>query len=301
MKISEISIIVPIYQSERYLGRCLDSIANQTFKDIEVILIDVGSTDNSPTICDEIVDRDSRFKVFHRSHAGIVASRNFGLRHSTGRWIAWVDSDDYIDPDYLETMFDACERFHTKMAVARADIDVSMTLSGDMVLKRQLMGELGVLWNTLIAADLYQGKTFPLVLANEDASMLMRITYEVPDAVVIHSEGYHYEIHSDSAVHVLDSVALIGRINGIETRNAYVKKHMPRYYKYVHYTSVVEAAKICRLIRGKSVHGDTNALIQTLKRCLAQHLLKVPLFSLQTFQLKELLSGFKAYLQLSGK
>ena len=95
------SIIVPVYNVSEYLHRCLDSIVNQTFKDFECLLIDDGSTDNSPLICKEFAEKDERFHFFQKENGGVSTARNLGLKHSKGTWICFIDSDDYVETEYL--------------------------------------------------------------------------------------------------------------------------------------------------------------------------------------------------------
>ena len=99
-----ISVIVPVYNVEPYLRKCLDSIIGQTYKDLEIIIIDDGSTDCSGKICDEYEERDGRLKVFHTENKGLSAARNLGLDNATGDWIGFVDSDDWIEPDMYEVL-----------------------------------------------------------------------------------------------------------------------------------------------------------------------------------------------------
>lgn len=101
----KISSIVPIYNVEKYLIRCIDSILTQSFTDFELILVDDGSPDNCGTICDEYVSRDSRIKVIHQENVGVSAARNTGLRIAKGEYICFCDSDDYIDEDYFEVLY----------------------------------------------------------------------------------------------------------------------------------------------------------------------------------------------------
>ena len=93
----EISIIVPVYNVEKYLKRCIDSILNQSFTDFELILVDDGSTDNSGEIIDEYAIKDERIKVIHKENGGLSSARNVGIEYSKGNYIAFVDSDDYIN------------------------------------------------------------------------------------------------------------------------------------------------------------------------------------------------------------
>ena len=98
----DISVVVPVYNTEKYLHKCIESILNQTFRNIEVILIDDGSVDGSGSICDEYKIKDERVKVFHQPNSGVSVARNKGIIESTGNYICFVDSDDYIDGDYFE-------------------------------------------------------------------------------------------------------------------------------------------------------------------------------------------------------
>lgn len=102
MKQSSISIIIPVYNAEKYLKQCLDSIVCQVFKDFEVILVNDGSSDGSAAICNEYVQNDSRFKVIHKENGGVSSARNVGLDNAKGEWIAFIDSDDYISEDYFK-------------------------------------------------------------------------------------------------------------------------------------------------------------------------------------------------------
>lgn len=102
-----ISIIVPIYNKEKYLNKCLDSIVNQTYKDLEIILVDDGSTDNSPAICDEYQKNDERIIVIHKPNGGLSSARNTGLNNAHGDYITFIDSDDYIELDTFEAVVKA--------------------------------------------------------------------------------------------------------------------------------------------------------------------------------------------------
>lgn len=102
-----VSIIVPVYNTAPYLPGCLDSLLAQTFSDFELLLVDDGSTDDSPAICDAYAAQDERIRVFHRENGGVSAARNLAVEQAKGDWICYVDSDDEVKPDYLKVMVDA--------------------------------------------------------------------------------------------------------------------------------------------------------------------------------------------------
>ena len=100
-----ISIIVPVYNVEKYLDKCIDSIINQTYKNIEIILIDDGSTDQSSAICDKYSKLDKSIKVIHKKNGGISDARNEGTKITTGSYLMFIDSDDYIDSNMIEELY----------------------------------------------------------------------------------------------------------------------------------------------------------------------------------------------------
>ena len=106
----QISVIVPVYKVETYLKRCVDSILHQTFSDLEVILVDDGSPDQCPDMCDELAKADKRIRVIHKENGGLSSARNAGMRIAQGKYIGFVDSDDDVEPDMYETMLEAVEK-----------------------------------------------------------------------------------------------------------------------------------------------------------------------------------------------
>ena len=113
-----ISVIVPVYNTEKYLARCLDSLLNQTYRDLEIIVIDDGSKDGSPAICDAYAQKDGRIRVIHKTNAGVSAARNDGLAVVSGEYVTFMDSDDYID----KTMYETLHRLITQTA----DVDIAV-------------------------------------------------------------------------------------------------------------------------------------------------------------------------------
>ena len=111
----KISVIVPIYNVQDFLSRCIESLRNQTLQDIEIILVDDQSPDNCPKMCDNYAELDSRIKVIHKRNGGLGYARNTGLDVATGEYIAFVDSDDYVDLDMFEAMYNAAERYNADL------------------------------------------------------------------------------------------------------------------------------------------------------------------------------------------
>lgn len=116
---AKISVIIPVYNVEKYLAQCLDSVLNQTFKDIEIICIDDGSTDGSVEILNKYSQSDERIKLILQDHAGVSVARNVGMKVAEGEFITFVDSDDYLlSVDYLKKLYNACEKYNADISVA---------------------------------------------------------------------------------------------------------------------------------------------------------------------------------------
>lgn len=112
-----ISVIVPVYKVEAFLRQCIDSIVNQTYRHLEILLVDDGSPDDCGKICDEYAEKDNRIRVFHTSNQGLSSARNFGLQNAAGEFVSFVDSDDWLEPDMYETLLE-------RMEAAGADVSV---------------------------------------------------------------------------------------------------------------------------------------------------------------------------------
>lgn len=117
MKANKISVIVPVFNVENYLEKCVKSIIEQTYKNLEVILVDDGSTDKSGFLCDELKKQDYRIKVIHKTNGGLSDARNAGIQVSTGKYLSFIDSDDYLERTALEQMMQAILISHSEIAI----------------------------------------------------------------------------------------------------------------------------------------------------------------------------------------
>ena len=114
---SLVSIIVPIYNVEQYLRKCIDSIINQTYKNLEILLVDDGSPDNCGQICDEYAKKDDRVKVIHKENGGLSSARNCGIEHATGKYIAFVDGDDFVSKNYISNLFTIIKKYNADISL----------------------------------------------------------------------------------------------------------------------------------------------------------------------------------------
>ena len=110
------SVIVPIYKIEKYLRRCIDSVLGQTFSDFELILVNDGSPDNCPAICEEYAAKDKRIRVIHKENGGVTSARLRGVVEATGEWIGFVDGDDYVEPQMYERLLDNALKYQADIS-----------------------------------------------------------------------------------------------------------------------------------------------------------------------------------------
>lgn len=131
-KMKLVTVIIPVYNAEEYLDRCIKSVINQSYKNIEIILVDDGSTDNSGSICDKYKDVDKRIKTIHKENAGVSEARNSGLEMASGYYINFVDADDYIDKDMIRKLVTAIENTKSEIAICNYYYNKSTNLENTM-------------------------------------------------------------------------------------------------------------------------------------------------------------------------
>lgn len=210
---SKISVIVPIYNIEKFLPRCLDSILSQTYRNLEIILVDDGSIDCSGEIADQYEKKDSRIKVIHQVNSGVSVARNRGLDHATGDYIGFVDGDDYVEPDMYETLMQIINEHHVDIAhcgyqmVYPSRVDYyynsgeKIKLSHDEGLLELLKGtrvEPG-LWNKLYKAELFKQIRLPIgVTETEDLLCNFEVFLLADTSFFYDVSKYHYILRSGS-------------------------------------------------------------------------------------------------------
>jgi glycosyltransferase involved in cell wall biosynthesis len=203
-----ISIIVPIYNVEPYLCNSLDSIIVQTYSNLEIILVDDGSTDNCGLICDEYASRDSRIKVTHKKNEGVSAARNTGLMAASGEYIGWVDPDDWCEPDMFSTLLEGLMHENAQLALCGIDsvngimhtriyAAARTTLSKEKALHLFCRGTnfiYEILTNKLIKKSLFDKITFPSVVRGEDSAVMMKLVAAAEKIVLLPEIKYYYYI-----------------------------------------------------------------------------------------------------------
>lgn len=212
-----ISVVVPIYNMQRYLRQCLDSICTQSYRNLDVILVDDGSTDDSALICREFCEKDARFRLIRQENSGLGAARNTGLDASKGDYICFVDSDDRIHPDYIRLLYENLDSCHADLSIcgfrkisddgSESDIEWNEAENNEIrIMNRTDMLEvllsketnlIVVAWNKLIAKDLLTGFRFENKW-HEDQFMINEYIRRCGKAVLTSAKLYDYRVRSDS-------------------------------------------------------------------------------------------------------
>lgn len=201
-----LSIIVPVYKVENYLPKCIDSILAQTFTDFELILVDDGSPDDCPALCDATAEKDARVRVIHQKNGGLSAARNAGLDAARGAWIGFVDSDDYIEPEMYEVLYQAVQSTGADLALCDyAEVDEAGTpcpqmhvslsggeLTGQELLKRASGLMVQLAWNKLYRRAIFTQLRYPEGKLNEDLFLIPEVCLQIKKAVVVPKALYCY-------------------------------------------------------------------------------------------------------------
>ncbi len=211
-----ISVIVPVYNIMEYLPRCVASITAQTYENLEIILVDDGSTDGTGALCDELAEKDARIRVFHKENGGSSSARNLALQKATGAYVGFVDSDDYISENMYQCLYEGIVKYDVRVAqIGRDEIDeqgnslpniceppTEEVLIGHQKFLKELLMHRGdcSFCTKLFHRSVLEGKEFPIGALNEDFHFLIELLPEIGRLVSLPPQTYHvfYRIGSNS-------------------------------------------------------------------------------------------------------
>lgn len=234
----KISIIVPIYNVQDYLGKCIESLINQTYKNIEIVLVNDGSNDDSGRICDYYSSIDKRIKVIHQKNGGVSSARNTGLKYSTGDYIGFVDPDDWVDNCMYEKLLEILiknkssismcsykyENENTELNVLKPNL-IEQNLSSKELISKLFVANsfyYTILCNKLYRADLWNDIKFPEGYVHEDEAVIHIIYDRCKQLSSISNEFYHYRMVSSSITHTNQLIRKIDYANALSSRLNYL-------------------------------------------------------------------------------
>lgn len=238
-----ISVIVPVYRVEKYLERCVKSILSQTYKNLEVILVDDGSPDQCPAICDACAEKDARVKVIHQENKGLSGARNAGIDAASGEYLAFVDSDDYVSPHFIEKLYQllqdtGCAIGQCRFSYVKGDGlvdegDSAFCIYRGESLMEQLYGPeekatcFVVTWNKLYRAELFKetGIRYPEGRIHEDEATTYRLFHEAKKLAFLDRALYGYYTENGGSITSVFSAKRLQWLTAHEERIAFFKKN----------------------------------------------------------------------------
>ncbi len=233
-----ISVIIPVYNGEKYIHECIDSVLNQTYQNIECILVDGQSPDGCPAICDQYALRDNRIKVIHKANNGLSDDRNAGIEIARGEYLTFVDSDDYISRDMCKILYEICKNHHILLSQCnytrngQLDSEEDERVKVNILSKEQcflnLCGQFGITfcvsWGKLYHRSLFEHISFPYGKNHEDV-YTTHLFFEKAKKIGYTTKAlYYYRQHDDSLMGKERKNPDLKELNSFLYRNKYFKK-----------------------------------------------------------------------------
>ena len=281
-----ISVIVPIYNAEQYLKRCLNSILSQSFQDFELILVNDGSIDNSGKICDEYAQIDSRVIVIHKENEGASIARKDGLTNANGEYIAFVDADDYVDSMYIEKLYSLIIQFNVSISaccvqrvserekIDKTNLGLVSLVEFDELMSRFFKYEFWAFYGKLYKKSIFETVSFPIETLSEDYFVMSQIFIKEQKMVYINFPLYNYEYHANSLSHTKISNRAFEEFNNVKSVYELITQKVPMFSSRAMNNVVETCLKLHSMIRNDKSNSYLIYDYQ-LKTFLRQHLLEI--------------------------
>lgn len=280
-----ISVIIPVYNVEAYLDKCISSIVNQTYRNLEIILVDDGSPDNCPAMCDAWKEKDSRIVVLHKENGGLSDARNAGMGAAHGEFISFIDGDDWIEPRFFEILQheleaqnadvaavqyrlcwegDTCERQNAYEHVTVYDRQTAMRLLIQNQIKQ-------VVWNKLYRSAQIRDIPFEKGKFHEDEFWTYQVIGRIERFAAIDYIGYDYFQRAGSIMGAGYSSKRLDAVEAKTRRQAYLTEHMPELApegaRDLLFTCLYHGQQVCKALRGAEKKQAMQVLKTTSKGC----------------------------------
>ncbi len=283
---SLISIVIPVYNVEKYLKRCIDSVIKQTYNNIEIILVDDGSTDSSGIICDNLKNKDTRIKVIHKKNGGLSDARNVGIDNSNGEYLSFIDSDDYVEENYISLLYNTLKMYKADMSIAshkviyeKNCIDKSTGLkfeaNAETILEKMLYDD-GIdlsAWGKLYNKKLFLDIRFPKGRLFEDSATTFKLIDKSVKVAVNSKPVYNYVIRKNSISNEKFSERKLDLIISTQEMTDYIKDKYPNLKKacdrrlmYAYLSTLTQLSKVS--IRNKKIEHELMNYIKTHRKSI---------------------------------
>lgn len=272
-----ISVIVPIYKVEEFINRCIDSIINQTYHNLEIILVDDGSPDKCGEICDEYAQKDFRIKVIHQKNGGLSAARNSGIDVCRGEYIGFVDSDDFIHQEMYERLYNDIVKYNVKLSFCHPNMcfgnvplvtlsDNTICKTGDEVLGQCLTEVIWFsAWTKLYHRSLFSNIRYPVGLTHEDYPVTIRVYDRCERIAVNYNKMYNYCIRPNSIVTSKLNISKFDQIYTSENVLFYIKEHHQELIPQAESILIMAYLKLLTDISNEKTHSFDDKKQEILK------------------------------------
>lgn len=254
-----ISVIVPVYNVEKYLDKCLDSLVNQTYKNLEIILVNDGSTDNSSIICNNWSIKDNRIKVIDKANGGLSDARNVGIDNSNGEYIVFVDSDDWIDINFISSLYVQIDKYEADIAAStivksyddheetQPINDEKRVFTSEEAMDTLLSGRdfCAVAWNKLYKRNIIGSIRFPVGKIHEDEFFTYKVIANAKKLILVPEAIYYYRQRTGSIMQKWTPNHL-DALEAFKERMDFMNKYYPKLFlksKYAYFVSIYFNAK----------------------------------------------------------
>lgn len=289
-----VSIVVPIYNSENYLDQCIESIVNQTYKRIEILLIDDGSTDSSYSICEKWRENDGRIKLFRKNNEGVSVARNFGTSHSSGDYILYIDSDDWISPRLVETAVGYAIKKSVDIVLYRfvsVKKDGSIKHQSALPFEKKLTpvecfelllnGKIASnhTWRYLFSKEIAIAVDFPKDRVYEDMFTIYKRILRAESIYCINDELYYYRERLNSLSHSFSVASMNDQIDGICERYSYAVEHYPELKQVAIHDKERRLVNVFNRLLKQKASERTTQPYKLLKRRICMEIKDLPIDS----------------------
>lgn len=293
-----ISIIVPIYNAEKYIQRCIECVLSQDYENWELILINDGSTDNSKIICEKIAENEPKIQVICQENKGASVARKVGIEHAKGEFLVFIDCDDLVEKNYLSTLFNAIQTKQTKIAACRVTKHpeeespvipqpaAPVILEEKELFSRFFRYEFWGYVDKIYHKSVFDGIHFPTHTINEDYVVMLQLFQKEHRIAYVETPLYHYLIHPNSLSHQKISKRAFDEYHNKIWAYHYCTEKLPQYKKQAEAQVAESCIKLTRMIKTSDSAQSYSTEYHQMKSFLSDHLFSILASSHLVFGLK---------------
>ena len=276
-----ISVVLPVYNKTEYLPDCMDTLLNQTYTNLEILLVDDGSTDGSAALCDAYAERDHRVRALHKINGGVSDARNYGIGHASGEYITQVDPDDTVDPDYVEYLYELLVKYDAVMSICQHRVlfhngkvedfggEGDCKADAEWCLERMLYHDVIDVscWGKLYHRSLFDGFSYPKGRIFEDHAATYILFMKSPVIAVGFASKYNYIMHDVSIVHDSFSVRKLDLLPATDRMGRDILSSYPHLYRAVLRRRVyARLSTINQMLYTREYEKEKKRMIDFVKR-----------------------------------